>query len=79
MVDFVTTKGELILSADDSSTELPMKGDVLQLHNGSIYMVIQRIWLYERVGIEIVNPLDSNKRTTAVVPKIQCVVEEVHV
>lgn len=77
MVDFVTTSGELVLSADDSSTEVPVTGDVLQMSDGRLFVVIQRTWLYKRVGIEIVNPLDKNKRSTAVVPSIQCVVKEV--
>lgn len=77
MVDFVTTSGELVLSADDSSTEIPVTGDVLQMTDGRLFVVIQRTWLYKRVGIEIVNPIDTNKRSTAVVPSIQCVVKEV--
>lgn len=78
MVDFVTTNGRLVMSADeDTVAAFQQKGDVLQMSDGTLYIIMQRTWLYERAGIEIVNPLDKDTRSTGVRARLQIVVEEV--
>lgn len=79
MVDYVTTTGNLVMSADDDCAGVHQKGDVICFDDGSTYIVVQRTWRYERAGIEILNPLNPNKRTTNVKASVQIIIQEVNV
>lgn len=79
MIDYVTTTGDLVMSADDDCVNVHQKGDVICFDDGSMYVVVQRTWRYERAGIEIVNPLHPNKRTSNVKASMQIIIQEVEV
>lgn len=77
MIDYVTTEGKLIMSADDDCCNVHQKGDVLCFEDGATYVVMQRTWQYSKAGIEVVNPLNPNKRTSNVKASMQIILQEV--
>lgn len=79
MIDYITTKGELIMSADDDCCNVHQKGDVICFDDGSTYVVLQRTWHYSKAGIEVVNSLNPNKRTSNVKVSMQIIMQEVNV